>query len=164
MYHKEVFSLKILFALSLSLFTLSAFGEIEIDLGLLQGKWQCVQEFNLTDSVHFRSSQTSRYSLANGEVVSSGIITTSLLQDPDTKSVLQTTYLSRFSIEGTTITFTPYDIKGTVLENGLGDLTEEFVRGFEEHKVDSMADIALIDEVNLQLNYHTGTSAKCLRK
>ena len=62
------------------------------------------------------------------------------------------------------ITFLPYKIEAKALQNGLGELTEEFVSGFEDHKVESVATIVVLNEKELQLNYNSGTTAKCSRK
>ncbi|MBT0584790.1 hypothetical protein [Alteromonas oceanisediminis] len=143
--------------------TLSALGKGGVDSAYLAGEWKCHQEFQLSDSVIFSASHTSKYSLSSDTVVSNGIITTYLINKPGTKSVLQVQFHSHYSIDELEVTFKPYEIEATVLENGLGDLTEEFVDGFMQHKVESSADLLLIDESNFHLKYRNGTSAECLR-
>lgn len=165
MYHKDVFNLKNLNFLFLIGFPFcSVWANDQIHKELLNGSWQCVQAFNLTEDIHFRASFTSIYVLEKNETFYSGTITTTSLQKPEVKSVLKVDTKSDFHITDKQITYLPSNIEAAVLENGLGELTEDFVTGFKNHKVETKATIVLLNQTELELEYLSGTNAKCLRK
>ncbi|MBT0588192.1 hypothetical protein [Alteromonas oceanisediminis] len=94
----------------------------------------------------------------------SGTITTFDLQEPNIKSVLKVDTESKFFIENGQITYQPFTVEAEALENGLGELTQDFVAGFKNHKVETMAKIVVLNETELNLSYDSGTNAKCLRE
>lgn len=130
---------------------------------ILNGKWQCVQQFNLTEHVIFKAQAIAHYSVEKGIVTSEGTITTFIVDEPTERSVLKVEAIDSISIQGNEITFLPLDIQAEVLENGLGELTEDFVSGFENHKEKTTAKATVISNDELHIKYHTGYTAKCLR-
>ena len=155
--------MKVLLTFYCLILTFSALGKGEVDSSYLAGEWKCHQQFQLSESVYFSASHTSKYSSSADTVVSNGTITTYLIQAPDTKSVLQVHFQSHYSIDELVVTFKPYEIDATILENGLGDLNEEFVDGFKQHKVESSADLLFIDDSSFHLKYKNGTTVECSR-
>jgi hypothetical protein len=164
MYHKDVFKMKALNFLLALIISFSIVAESEFDIEHLQGEWYCTQIFELTDNVEFKASHISHYSFDDKIVISKGTITTSSIDSPNTKSILAVRYSSLFAIDARQITFKPQKIDANIEKNDLGDLSDEFVRGFKAYKKESSANIDLLTDTDLVLSYSNGTNTKCLRK